>query len=174
MKKKFQRLPQPTSKELTDACLDFLRRKFYTDDAKSFAQDRSRLLEWVVLWPASWLNEKGVTIHGDAYREIFFKTFFQADMNRASRIKYRPAWLCEVIQSHFRIHGEDYYEEAKAVRSLAEHALLVAGKLPTATAPDVTSELALSHRLLLGLKAKKQTSRKSGFKETLNLELNLT
>jgi hypothetical protein len=53
---------QETPQELRDHCLDFLRRKFYPNHAVNFAKDRPRLLAWVVLWPAKWFNEKGVTV----------------------------------------------------------------------------------------------------------------
>ena len=76
--RKFKHLKHPTPKELTDTCLDFLRRKFYQQpgDEKGFAQDRSRLLSWVVLWLAGWLNSRGVTIHGDAYRDTRFTRIY--------------------------------------------------------------------------------------------------
>lgn len=155
MKKKFQRIKQPMPEELTAALLDFLRRKFYTQpgDDRCFFQDRRHLLSWVVLWPASWLNGKGVTIHGDAYREIFFKVFFQAAANMTSKVKYRPAYLRQVIQSHFKIHGEEYYEKAKSVRNLADHALMLIGgfKQPT---PDPVRDMAKARQILTGMKSK--------------------
>jgi hypothetical protein len=167
MRKNYQRIPQPTPQDLTDSCLNFLRTKFYRDDAVSFAKDRSRLLEWVVLWPASWLNDRGVTIHGDAYREIFIKTFLEADMHRATKITYLPAWLRYVIQSHFKIHGEDYYQAAKNVRTLAEHALIVAGQHRQPT-PDPVREMANAHQILASQK-RRLTPSKRPVKQQLNL-----
>lgn len=172
MKSKFQRIKQPVPDELTAALLDFLRRKFYTGpgDDKCFFQDRRHLLTWVVLWPASWLNKKGVTIHGDAYREIFFKVFFQAAANMtSSKVKYRPAYLREVIQSHFKIHGEDYYNDAKSVRNLADHAMMLVGQFKPA-APDPVRELALARQLLVGSKKKVKTV----INGPVNLELKLS
>lgn len=171
MKPKFQRLKQPTPQDLTDACLDFLKRKFYADDARAFAQDRSRLLVWVVLWPAGWLNKRGVTIRSDAYREIFFKVFMQADAHRSDRIKYRPAWLKMVIQSHFKIHGEEYYNQAKSVRAIVDQTLLLTSGLKRAEAqPDPIRELALAQRLLIGSKKKVKTA----LNGPVNLELKLS
>ena len=159
MKKNFQRLKQPTPKELTDSCLDFLRRKFYNQpgDDRCFAQDRSRLLSWVVLWPASWLNSRAVTIHGDAYREIFHKVFFQADAHRSDKIKYRPAWMKMVIQSHFKIHGEEYYNQAKAVRNLVDHTMLIVGHIKTPAA-DPVREMANARQILTSGKPKKSAA----------------
>ena len=167
--KKFQRLKQPTPKEVTDACLALLRSKFYTapGDDRCFFQDRSKLLSWVVLWPASWLDSRGVTIHGDAYREIFFKVFFQAAANMASKVKYRPAYLRQVIQSHFKVHGEEYYEAAKSTRALVDHALLIAGQAVVAT-PDPVREMASARSILTSLKPKK-TAPQPPVKTQLNL-----
>jgi hypothetical protein len=168
-RQKFQAFKQPTPKELTDVCLEFLRRKFYTEpgDDKKFQQDRRLLLSWVVLWPASWLNSRGVTLHGDAYREIFMQVFMQASAHLQSKVKYRPAYLRQVIQSHFKIHGEEYYDQAKSVRRMAEHALMVAGQARQ-IAPDPIKEMA-SARAILGALKPKKTASQGGVKSQLNL-----
>ncbi len=167
--KNFHRLKQPTPVELRDACMDLLRRKFYNQpgDDRCFAQDRSRLLAWVVLWPASWLNARGVTIHGDQYREIFHKVFMQAAANVSSKVKYRPAYLRQVIQSHFRIHGEEYYQDAKSVRRLVEETMLLVGKRAQSE-PDPVKELAAA-RNLLAVSKPKRAPFKAGLKSQLNL-----
>jgi|ERR1035437_1054687 hypothetical protein len=169
MKKNFQSLKQPVPAELIAACLDFLRRKFYTlpGDDKCFFQDRNHLLKWVVLWPAAWLNGKGVTIHGDAYREIFFKVFFQAAAHMETKVKYRPAYLRQVIQSHFKIHGEDYYNEAKSIRALVEQTMLLTGAARQAVA-DPVKELAAARDLLTSLNPKKSPVKSAG-----NSQMNL-
>lgn len=165
-----QRIKQPTPVELRDACLDLLRRKFYgntPEEAKSFAQDRNKLLAWVVLWPAAWLNGKGVTIHGDAYRKIFTQVFMQAAAHVESKVKYRPAYLRQVIQSHFRMHGEEYYEEAKSVRNLVENTMLMIGKT-VPSAPDPVKELAAARDILAARKPK-LTRPQASVKAQLNL-----
>jgi hypothetical protein len=167
--KNFQRIKQPTPVELTDSCLQLLRSKFYTaaGDEKCFQQDRKRLLAWVVLWPATWLNSKGVTIHGDAYREIFVKVFLQAAAHVTSKVKYRPAYLRQVLQSHFRIHGEDYYDQAKATRNVIEQTMVALGQARPAVA-DPVRELAAARDILTASKAKKQPL-KAGLKKQLDL-----
>jgi|SRR5579863_3297409 len=153
-KKAAQRPRQPTPTELTDACLGILRSKFYQGDDKAFFQERNHLLRWVVLWPASWLDKKGVTIHGDKYREIFVKVFLQAAAHVETKVKFRPAYLRQVIQSHFAIHGEDYYEDAKAVRNLVMATMLAVGK-PVAQEADPVKKLAEQRQLLAALAVKK-------------------
>jgi hypothetical protein len=145
---------QDTPQELSDDLLDFLHRKFYQTQTLQFAKDRPRLLAWVVLWPAKWFDERGVTVPTAKYKEIFMGVFMDGLRYGATdKIKYFPAWLAEVIQSHFAHHGEEYYEQAKATRTATENALLMAQKLPAMEVTDPIRQLAQAARLL---KPKKQ------------------
>lgn len=162
---------QSTSKDLIGDLLAFLQRKFYADDAVSFAKDKRRLLQWVVLWPASWLHKRGVSVPEDKYREIFMAVFVQAlQLGNTGSITYRPAWLAKVIQSHFDHHGDEIYAQAKSMRSLAENALMVTGKFAQPSQPDLTRDLALASQLLSAPKLK----RKKVTGATINLELKLS
>lgn len=139
---------QPTPQELLDFLLDFLQRKFYAGHQVAFAKDRPRLLKWVVLWPAKWLNDRGVTIHPDRYRDIFVQVFTDGlRYGDLERITYLPAWLAKTIQSHFEHHGEAYYEEAKSIRNIVEQTMLVTGR-PAVAAPDPVRDLAKAASLL--------------------------
>ena len=144
-----------------------MRTKFYAGDDKAFYQERRDLLKRVVLYPAGWLTGKGVTIHGDQYREIFVKVFLQAAAHVQSKIKYRPAYLAQVIQSHFAIHGEDYYDAAKAVRNQVESAMMFINQ-PRVAAPDPVRQLAEARSLLAV-----PTRRKSVLKQPVKAEVNL-
>ena len=163
-------MSQATSQELTDDLLEFIQRKFYEGDVAGFTKDKRRLLLWVVLWPATYLDERGVTLPGSRLKEIFMDTVMLAlQQGNTGNIKYRPAWLGRVIQSHFKIHWDEIYQEAKSSRSLADHALLVAGRLPVAPAADPTRQMAATARLLKGCKRKI----KRPVKVAQNLELDL-
>lgn len=165
-----QRIKQITSQELLDDLLRFVGQKFYPDDPRAFAQDKSRLLSWVILWPASWFNKRGVSVPGNRYKQIFTEILLQAvRLGNTSRIQYRPAWLKMVVQSHFAMHGEEYYGEAKSARALAENALLMVGKA-AGRAPDPVEDLVSAHRLLITSKPK----RKTVLKKVVNLELKLS
>jgi len=143
-----RRFKQLTSDELLNELLGFLQRKFYEGRAVAFQKDRRRLLEWVVLWPARWLDERGVTVASDKYREIFMSVFMDSlRFGDTANITYLPAWLAKVIQSHFDHHGEEIYEEAKSVRALTENALLMARGAIVA-GPDPVRDLAQAARLL--------------------------
>ena len=148
-----QTRPQPTSEALRNDLLDFLQRKFYQGHPVAFAKDRKRLLDWVVLWPAKWLNERGITLPGDRYREIFMAVFMDGlRFGNTGNITYLPAWLAKVIQSHFDHHGEEIYDRAKSIRSLADHVMHSLGRL-TPHAPDPVRHLAAAARLLKPRKA---------------------
>lgn len=148
MKRKRPTIKQPTPEELLTWLLDLVQSKFYQGDAVQFTKDRRRLLEWVILYPASWLEERGVTVAADRYREIMRSIFFDAAAFGNTRaIAYRPAWLAKVVQSHFAMHGDEIYDEAKSMRNLVENALVITGKLTTG-APDAVRELASVRRLV--------------------------
>ena len=146
-------IKQPTSQELLDALCEFIRRKFYPEHAVSFCKDRPRLLKWVVLYPAGWFNSRGVTVTPERYKAILEDILINAlRFSEPSKVTYLPAYLRQVVQSHFRIHGEDYYAAAKAVRNLVEHAVIVAGHARV-QALDPVRELATAARLLRVKKA---------------------
>jgi hypothetical protein len=83
-------------------------------------------------------------------------------------ITYRPAWLAKVIQSHFATHGDEIYEEAKSMRNLVDHAMVIAGKA-VQPAPDPVGELVLAHRLVRTAKGGAHRPIKRPEKAQLNL-----
>jgi hypothetical protein len=176
MKRRPQSRPatkQPMPEELLGQCLSFLQRKFYENHADSFAQDRQRLLKWVVLWPAKWLDERGVSLPLNRYRDIFMAVFMDAAMFQAqTKINYLPAYLRVVLEKHFAHHGEDYYDEAKSIRAQVDTALQIAvkiGKPVAQAAPDPIRDLARAARLVKG----KTRGNKTLLKPALNDQLNL-
>lgn len=157
---------QQTPKEVLDALLRLIERKWYEGDRVSFLKDQKLLLKWVVLWPARhFFDAKGVSMPADRYRELMGKILLEAVAHQADNIRYRPAWLAQVVQSHFKIHGEEIYTEAKSARTLAEHALLILGKLPTSNQDAIVPEFAAASRLL--------DAKKRSLKPSRNGQLNL-
>jgi hypothetical protein len=151
-----------TSTELRDEILEFIRGKFYPGAAVEFAKDRPRLLAWVVLEPARWLDERGVTIASEQYRGLFLDAkagvLMEAIRHGATHeIRYRPAWLRMVIQSHLRIHGDELYAQAKSAAVAVENALSLAGRLTVGKQPDPVRELAAASALLRAPARRPQT-----------------
>lgn len=148
MKPHHVRAIQQTPKEVLEALLGLVQRKFYAGDAVNFAKDKKRILQWALLWPArEWFKPKSVSLPAARYQEILTKVIMEATIYQAEKINYRPAWLARVIQSHFAMHGDEIYEEGKAVRNVAENALLALGKLPVREDALVNDFAAASHLL---------------------------
>lgn len=145
------RQKQPTPEDVRDAVLVVIERQFYAGQRVPFLKDRSRLLQWVVLWPATWLDERGVTISPARYQDLLIGSngiLIEALRHGATgEIGYLPGWLRKCVQSHFEVHGERIYEDAKSVRSIADHVLLQVGRTGPALV-DPVRQMAQAARLL--------------------------
>ncbi len=160
------RIPQPVSTELVDDLMHFIQTKFYPGKAVDFAKDTPNLHRWVVFWPAGWFTRRGVTVLGTEYKRILTSILLDAlRFQKAEKITYLPAYLKMVVQSHFKHHGDELYQSAKNIRTLAENVLLVAHKSPVA-APDPVREMAQAARLL-------KRPKKPVVKPSKNAQLNL-
>lgn len=165
---------QQTPKELLGNCLAFIQRKYYQERPEKFYEDRQRILDWVVLWPATWLNNKEVTVPAGRYYQIFTSVFSDALLKGTNigNIDYLPAYLAKVIHSHFDHHGEEIYNEAKSMRNLVEHAALSLGQLPT-RADDPIRELAAARRLLKSDQKARRAAKQAAQKTPVNGQLTL-
>lgn len=167
--KRPQRQPrrQATPLEIRDELLRFIQSKFYPADPVNFAKDRPRLLKWVVLKFASYLDDRGVTIPANRYLEIMRDQVLMEAVRfgRTDEIKYRPAWLGKVVELHLDHHGEDYYEEGKSLRNQVDQALAIARSGVQRSDRDPVRDLAQASRLLTG----KKRPFKSLKKDQLNL-----
>jgi hypothetical protein len=135
------------SKEIVDTLLGFIRTHWYQDAPKeAFLKDRSRLLEWVVFEAAGRLDGASVTLPGDRYLEIHL-TILREALTHGGRPTYIPAYLRHVVQSHWKIHWERYYEQAKVVTPRIEECLrdLAAG---VGRRPDPIRDLAKAQDLI--------------------------
>jgi hypothetical protein len=135
------------SQEILDTLLGFIRSHWYQDATPAaFLKDRSRLLEWVVFEAAGRLDVACLTLPGARYLEIHLEILREA-LTHGGRPTYIPAYLRHVVQSHWRIHWERYYEEAKSVTPRIEECLrdLAAG---VGRRPDPVQDLAKAQSLL--------------------------
>ncbi|MBX3732624.1 MAG: hypothetical protein KF791_08525 [Verrucomicrobiae bacterium] len=155
-----QRSPrrQQTPQEIRDTILGFIGRHFYGGDHVAVAKDTPRLLRWVVLKPAEWLDERGVTISADSYRDLFLDSRSGVLMEAIRHgdigsIRYRPAWLGQVVDSYLRIRGDRLYELAKRHQAslvgdlMAQVVAAVGGRTPESR-PDPVRQLAQAAHLL--------------------------
>jgi hypothetical protein len=134
-----------------------VRNGFYPGNDAWFA-DQSFIRRRVVTWPAGWLNKRGVTLKPERYKEILLGIFTEIKRHgQTGTVKYWPGYLVHCVQEHFKYHGEEIYNEAKALRNKVEAALL-AGKRATdcRQGNDPVAALALVHQTLTAAHKRKQ------------------
>lgn len=180
MKKGFRpeqaaRSRQVVSEDVLGSLLGLIQRKFYEGHPVEFAKDSVRLQRWVVYWPARyWFDPRQVTVPNHRYLEILTAVLIDAAAcQRVAKVDYPPAYLRMVIQSHFAMHGEEYYAAAKAARSLADHALATLGKVPTKVQDDVVARFTAADRLLEVSKRSAKEAVRATKKRAVNDQLSL-
>jgi hypothetical protein len=133
---------QTVAIEIRDDLLNAIRNQFYADAAPGqFQKDKNFLLTRVVLWPAGYLDKRGVTLPPARYKAILLDVFNGIKAHgQTGAIKYWPGYLCHCVQTHFRFHGEGYYEEGKALRASLDKILKKAPAIPVADPIRVMAE----------------------------------
>lgn len=138
---------QSVATEIRNDLLSAIRNQFYPDAAlggepfTQFQKDRHFLLTRVVLWPAGYLDKRGVTLPPERYKAILLEVFNGIKQHGSTEaIKYWPGYLMHCVQTHFRIHGEEYYEEGKALRATLDKIIKKAPAIPTADPIRVLAE----------------------------------
>ncbi|HUS37322.1 MAG TPA: hypothetical protein VM680_18390 [Verrucomicrobiae bacterium] len=125
---------QSVAVEIRNDLLGVIRNQFYGDlEPKTFFKDQTFLLNNVILWPASWLDKRGVTLPPARYKAILLEVLNGIKQHGdTGSIKYWPGYLMKCVQSHFQIHGDEYYDEAKALRTTLAGVIKKAEKVPVA------------------------------------------
>jgi hypothetical protein len=108
----------------------------------------------VILWSAQFVQGKGFTLPPARFEAILQGVFLGIKRHgQTGEIRYWPGYLMKCVQDHWKHHWEEYYVEAKSVRSIAEMALVNSGRV---TQVDCTVEaLAKAHQALGGSRRKK-------------------
>lgn len=151
------RRKQQTPEELISTIMGFIGRHWYGGDVVRLAKDRPRLLSWVVLKPAKFLDDRGVTVASETYQSLFLDAKEGLLMEalrhgEQAQVKYPPAYLGTVIDAALRIQGDRLYERAKS--ETARHAGGIAEQFAQAlagrpqTGPDPVRQMAQAASLL--------------------------
>ena len=155
MKEKPFRPKQQLPAEIVQDILSAIRNQFYPDATpKQWAQDSVFIRREFVLYFASWLDKKGVTLKPGRFKQILLERLNEIKAHGATdKIKYFPGYLKHVLQTHLRHHGDDYYQEGKNLRALTESALAT---LPEPTIDPIRVMAEARRDLLISKKAAKQ------------------
>jgi hypothetical protein len=164
---------QTVAVEIRNDLLNAIRNQFYQDaPADQFHKDKAFLLKNVVLWPAGYLDSRGVTLPPARYKAIVLDVINGIKQHGQTEVvKFWPGYLMRCVQSHFRIHGEDYYNEGKALRASLDKILKKAPQIPTA---DPIRVMAEARRDLLRAAKTRQKARSDTQMSLLQIACNLT
>jgi hypothetical protein len=167
LKRSVSRPKQQLPVEIIDDLMGSIRNGFYPGDERWFA-DQEFIRRRVVTWPAAWLNSRGVTLKPERYKELLLGIIIEIKRcGKTEAVKYWPGYLAHCVQQHFKHHGEEIYEEAKAVRNQVETALMACHKAADAArGTDSVAGLALVHYALTSAHKRK---RRPGGKQQLSL-----
>lgn len=157
---------EQTPAELVEELMGVVRRQFYPDSLvedkraqKRWWQDSHLIKSWVVLWPAAWLEERGVWVTPERYRGALLGILDEVKRHGDTEaVQSWPRYLAKCVQSRFRIRAEEFLEEGKLARAVVERVALGLAK-PEADAKarrglDVVKALA-DAKAVLGRGAKR-------------------
>ena len=159
------RQEQELGSQIVADLLVAVRNQFYGDvGPKKWFQDRRFILRNVVLWPAAWLNKRGVTLPPERYRQILLEIL--QDIKRQGNtgaVRYWPAYLMHCVQEHWKHHGDDYYQEGKSMRSAVERSLMAFRRVQEAPAgPDPVRQMAEARAIIQTPKRTRKRAPKQG------------
>ena len=125
---------------------------------KEWFQHRRFVQAKVLLWPAGFMVGKGFTLPVARYETIMRGIFAEIKQHgQTGAVRYWPGYLMKCVQDHWRHHWEEYYQEAKSARSLAE-SMLVACQGKAAPEDRGVEVLAAAQRVLSGSRRKRVTA----------------
>jgi hypothetical protein len=143
---KSERPKQQLPGEIIHDLMGVIRGAFYPGDDRWFA-DQHFIRRHVVTWPAAWLVGKGVTLKPERYKEIVLGVIQGIKRHgQTGVVKYWPGYLKHCLQMHFKVHGDEIYEEAKSLRTALDNALL-ACKRGEGDGPDPIEVIAAARRI---------------------------
>jgi len=125
-----------------------VRDQLYRPDQKPTFYAQLKDVKRALAWPASWFNERAIFVSAERYTQVIMARLIEIKRHGdTAGVQYWPRYILTCLQRHFRIEGEDYYDEGKAARDIVSR---VVPKLQsTAPAPDTfTRQLAAAHALL--------------------------
>jgi hypothetical protein len=154
---------QEVDADLVDSLLAYVRNQFCGSMTGAEWGKHSHFVKRnVILWPAKFITGKGFTLPGPRYAQIMRTVFAEIKAHGSTgSVRYWPGYLMKCVQDHFKHHWEEYYQEAKSARNIAESTLLTLGRLPARTDSTVET-LAKAHHVLA---AKAKRARQPAIKE---------
>lgn len=107
-----------------DELLLAIRLRFYVHRPTDYQRDRQRLLH-AITWPATWLDERGLTCAPQRYQTLIDERLqaIAAHGNPSAYGAFFPSYLLKCLQDWFDRHGEELYSELKHIRNALDQLL---------------------------------------------------
>ena len=108
----------------TEELLLAIRLRFYVHQPADYHRHRQRLL-YAVTWPATWLDERGLTCSPQRYQTLIEERL-QAIVvhgNPSAYGAYFPTYLLKCLQDFFDRYGDELYSELKHIRNALDQLL---------------------------------------------------
>ena len=111
------RAQQQTPAAMVASLMQVIHGQFYGDaGARTWPRDQHYIRREVVLWPASWLKSRGLTMTPSTYETMFLDKLNDVKRNCAqAHFDYFPAYLAKCIRDHFKHNEERIHNQCKAV-----------------------------------------------------------
>ena len=108
----------------TEELLLAIRLRFYAGRPSHYHRDRQRLL-YALTWPATWLDERGLTCSPQRYHTLIEDRLqaIAAHGNPVASGAYFPTYLLKCLQDFFSRYGDDLYSELKHIRNALDQLL---------------------------------------------------
>lgn len=145
---------------VTDQLLQSIRLRFYTRRPADYQRQRLRLLH-AVTWPATWLDERGLTCSPQRYQTLIDDRLYAiaAHGDPALYSAYFPTYLLKCLQDWFHRYGEELYSELKHIRNALDQVLASARFAERVQRHARQLDLLVStHRLLESRRPKRTTA----------------
>lgn len=144
----------------TDELLQSVRLRFYAGRSGDYHRQRDRLLH-ALTWPATWLDERGLTCAPQRYQELIAARLdaIAAHGDPSRYGAYFPAYLLKCLQDWFDRHGDALYGELKHIRNALDQLLASARFAARVQRHARQLDLLVStHRLLAARRASRPAS----------------
>ncbi len=120
-----ERPKQQAPREIIDDILNVVRNQFCADMPNAEWWKAKRFTKRIVTWPAAWLDERGAALPSKRFKVIILEILNTVKLHGdTANVQFWPGYLLHCVQQHFRIHGEEYLTEAKAISSKADLAMM--------------------------------------------------
>lgn len=108
----------------TDELLQSIRLRFYAPRPADYHRDRRWLLH-AVTWPATWLEQRGLTCSPQRYQTLIDERLHAigAHGDPVLYSAYFPSYLLKCLQDWFNCHGDQLYDELKHIRNALDQLL---------------------------------------------------